>query len=122
MRSCYMCPKCMGYPEAVDNTHVHARTHACTHTHNKCLFCCLQHNASGVYSEDGQGPSSTRGYGESHPGSERRDASAKGSENVQHCTYYPEQQFSKGKEGQHSQIRTKLQTLTNLQSGAGDLA
>ena len=43
---------------------MHARTH--THSHNKCLFCCLQQNASGVYSEDGQGPSSTRGYGESH--------------------------------------------------------
>ena len=92
-----MCPKCIGYPEAVDNTHAHARTHARTHAHthahNKCLCCCLQQNASGVYPEDGQGPSSTRGYGEGHPGSERRDASAKGSENVQHCTYYPEQQY-----------------------------
>ena len=55
----------------------------------------MQQNASGEYSEDGHGPSSKRGYGESHPGSERSDAGAKGSENVQHCTYYPEQQFSK---------------------------
>ena len=108
----YMCRKFIGYPEAVDNTH--------THAHNKCLFGCLQQNASGVCAEDGQGPSSKRGYGENHPGSERRDASAKGSENVQHCTYYPKQQFSKDKEGQHSHVRAKLQALTNLQPGAGD--
>ena len=31
-RMLYMCPKCIGYPEAVDNTHAHSRTHAHTHT------------------------------------------------------------------------------------------
>ena len=38
--ACYMCRTFIEYPEAVDNTH--------THAHNKCLFGCLQQNASGV--------------------------------------------------------------------------
>ena len=62
-----MCLTFIGYSEAVHNTR----------TQYKCLFVFLQPNASGVCAEDGQGPSSKRGYGESNPGSERRDAIAR---------------------------------------------
>ena len=54
------------------------------------------------------------GYGESHPGSDGRDASAIGNEN--YMIARTTRNNSKGKEGQHNQIRTKLQALMHTSS------